>query len=223
MSGQRRGADVGSGFQIAINSTNTAYAQAGRAYITRKSIPGKYLMRRDRSRKGLAIPDLDIASTSVSSDTLRQLASQQGRALTREFVPESKAEPDYGGAIAPEGRAIVYDAKSTQRDRLDVDNLHPHQIHFLEQMASTGAISGFLVEFAKYRKIFFLPIQLTLRFTQTTGYKSVPYSFFDRNLTPVSAGKGLLIFDYLTAIADQESRYGRDYSLLDLSTEKRKG
>lgn len=223
MSSQRRGADVGSGFQIAINSTNTAYAQAGRAYITRKSIPGKYLMRRDRSRKGLAIPNLEgIDSASLSSETLRQLTSQHSRVLDREFVPESKAEPDYGGAIAPEGRAIVYDAKTTQRDRLDVDNLHPHQIHFLEQMAFTGAISGFLVEFSKYRKVFFLPIQLTLRFTQTTGYKSVPYSFFDRRLTPVSAGKGLLIFDYLTAIADQEARYGRDYTLLDLSTERRK-
>ncbi|MBK7997001.1 MAG: Holliday junction resolvase RecU [Blastocatellia bacterium] len=215
---KRRGADVGSSFQAAINSTNNAYAQAERAYITRKAIPGKYLMKRGEQRRGLNIPnvaDLPINQKNISGAQLIALTKEQGNPLLlREFVPESKAEPDYGGAVAPSGRAIFYDAKTTQRDRLDLDNLHPHQIYFLECMATTGAISGFLVEFSTHRKVYFLPIQLVRRYCNTTGYKSVPFRFFENHLVKVEAGKGLLIFDYLTAIEKQEELYGRDYNNL---------
>jgi penicillin-binding protein-related factor A (putative recombinase) len=210
---KRRGADVGSGFQAAINSTNAAYAQAERAYITRKSVPGKYLVRRGEQRRGLSVPFAsEVSNTNMSGAQLIALARETGGIRQREFVPESKAEPDYGGAIAPVGRAIFYDAKTTQRDRLDLDNLHPHQIYFLECMASTGAISGFLVEFSRHRKVYFLPIQLVRRYCDTTGYKSVPFRFFEAHLVPVTAGKGMLIFDYLTAIAAQETRYGLNFA-----------
>lgn len=212
---KRRGAEVGGGFQAAINNTNTAYAQLDRAYITRKSVPGKFLMRRGEERKGLSVPvNATVSSTRMTGAQLIALSQAQGNGRVRDFVPESKAEPDYGGAVAPSGRAIFYDAKTTQRDRLDLDNLHPHQVYFLERMAATGAISGFLVEFAKHRRVFFLPIQLVRRYCDTTGYKSVPFRFFEANLLPVLPGKGLLIFDYLTAIEAQEERYSKDYTKL---------
>jgi recombination protein U len=217
---KRRGADVGSGFQAAINSTNAAYAQADRAYITRKSIPGKYLVRRGEQRRGLSVPPLDGLAgdqTHLSGSQLIALTRASGGLHQRDFVPESKAEPDYGGAIAPHGRAIFYDAKTTQRERLDLDNLHPHQIYFLERMSTTGAISGFLVEFSRLRRVYFLPIQLVRRYCEATGFKSVPIRFFEKFLTPVLAGKGMLIFDYLRAIDDQESRYGQDYSGIKLT------
>lgn len=213
---KRRGADVGSGFQAAINSTNGAYAQAERAYITRKAIPGKYLMRRGEQRRGLSIPLANNlpSSQSITGAQLIALSKEKGGLLQREFVPESKAEPDYGGAIAPNGRAIFYDAKTTQRDRLDLDNLHPHQIYFLECMATTGAISGFLVEFSTHKKVFFLPIQLVRRYCNATGYKSIPFRFFEHHLVAVGSGKGMMLFDYLTAIEKQEQLYGCDYSSL---------
>lgn len=213
---KRRGADVGSGFQAAINSSNAAYAQTEKAYITRKAIPGKYLMKRGEQRRGLSIPLEDNLPTnqSLTGAQLIALTKERGIFSQREFVPESKAEPDYGGAIAPHGRAIFYDAKTTQRDRLDLDNLHPHQIYFLECMATTGAISGFLVEFSTHKKAFFLPIQPVRRYCHTTGYKSIPFRFFEHHLVPIQAGKGLLIFDYLAAIEKQEELYGKDYAAL---------
>lgn len=212
---KRRGAELGSGFQAAINSTNTAYAKTQRAYITRKAIPGKYLTRRGQQRKGLGITNLDNAQfrlERLSSSQLIELSRSSDRSLNREFVPESKAEPDYGGAIAPTGRAIVYDAKTTQRDRLDLDNLHPHQIFFLEQMAAIGAVSGFLVEFASFRKVFFLPIQIVTFYLSSQKRKSIPFRFCEESLVVVEPGKGMLIFDYLTAIEKQEQRYSKDYS-----------
>jgi penicillin-binding protein-related factor A (putative recombinase) len=219
---RRRGADVGSGFQAAINSTNIVYAQAERAYITRKSIPGKYLARRGEQRRGMALNYLNEMPGEGGRFTSAELIALAGSAKQgqqqRDFVPESKAEPDYGGVIAPGGRAIFYDAKSTQRERLDIDNLHPHQIYFLEKMASAGAVSGFLVEFARYRKVYFLPIQVMQGYCSLTGHKSIPYKLFAEHLMPVSPGKGLLIFDYLNVIEQQEARYGTDYSNLKLAS-----
>src|SRR5262245_4871373 len=134
---KRRGAETGSGFQEAINCINEAYERAGRACITRKAIPGKYLIERGEARRGLSLPSIDLSSSSgqprLDAADLSRIVKENKVKDWRRFVPESKAEPDYGGAIAPDGRAIFFDAKTTRRDLLDFDNLHAHQITFLER------------------------------------------------------------------------------------------
>src|SRR2546421_1495084 len=109
----KRGAETGSGFQEAINRTKEAYRKLGRAVITRKAIPGKFLLQHDNSRRGLALPALNPASGKsqlrLSSSSLREAVKDHKLSDWRLFVPESKAEPDYGGALAPDGRAIFYD------------------------------------------------------------------------------------------------------------------
>jgi recombination protein U len=214
---RRRGAETGSGFQEAVNRTNEAYEKLGRACITRKAIPGKFVAPREPQRRGLSVPDaaqLAGLKTGARLDAaaFRQAVRIGGReGDPRDFVPESRAEPDYGGCVAPSGRAIFYDAKSTQRELLDFDNLHPHQVAFLERTAACGAIAGFLVEFAAHRRAFFLPIQVLTKFRAVMTRKSVPYGFFLAALTPAPPGKGMVIYDYLAAIEAQEARYGRDY------------
>lgn len=216
MNFKRRGAETGSSFQEAINRTNDAYERAGRACITRKAIPGKYLIERGETRRGLSLPKIDSGTNSgqarMSSAELSQLVKQHKVTDWRKFIPESKAEPDYGGVLAPEGRAIFYDAKTTRRDLLDFDNLHAHQVGFLERVARHGAIAGFLVEFGKYDEVYFLPIQFVIRWREESERKSLPHQFFCDHLTPAESGTGFVIFDYLAVIADQEKRFGRDYS-----------
>src|SRR5262249_23749699 len=154
MNFRRRGAETGSGFQEALNRTNEAYERNGRACITRKAIPGKYLIEHGESRRGLSLPSIDLSSgdgqARLDSAQLSRIVKENKIKDWRRFVPESKAEPDYGGLLAPDGRAIYFDAKTTRRDALDFDNLHAHQITFLERTARFGAIAGFLVEFSKY-------------------------------------------------------------------------
>ncbi|MGE0882523.1 MAG: Holliday junction resolvase RecU [Blastocatellales bacterium] len=220
---KRRGAETGSGFQEAINRTNEGYERAGRACITRKAIPGKYLIEQGDTRRGLSLPAVNSISQDqqrISSSELGELVKQHKIKDWRKFVPESKAEPDYGGVVAPDGRAIFYDAKTTRRDLMDFDNLHAHQISFLERAAKFGAIAGFLVEFSKFAEIYFLPIQVVSRWREETLRKSLPYRFFVDRLTPVLPGKGFVIFDYLSAIESQETNYGADYAgLADVSFE----
>lgn len=218
---KRRGADTGSGFQEAINRTNEVYERTGRACITRKAIPGKYLVDRGESRRGLSLPSLSLpangAQPRLASSDLNRLVKEHKLQDWRRFVPESKGEPDYGGVLGPDGRAIFYDAKTTRRNALDFDNLHAHQVIFLERMARLGAVAGFLVEFSSYREIYFLPIQVLHRWREESTRKSLPYQFFAEHLMPAPPGKGLLIFDYLWAIEEQERLYGRAFAGLQLN------
>jgi penicillin-binding protein-related factor A (putative recombinase) len=212
---KRRGAETGSGFQETVNRINEGYERAGRAYVTRKAIPGKYLIHRGESRRGLSLPSIDFASSDaqprLSYAELCRLREQYKTTDWRRFVPESKAEPDYGGVIASEGRAIFYDAKTTKRNLLDFDNLHAHQITFLERAARFGAVAGFLVEFSACAEVYFLPIQIVVRWREEIARKSLPYRFFAEHLTPAPQGKGLIVYDYLKAVEEQERRYGRSY------------
>jgi len=223
---KRRGAETGSGFQEAINRTNEAYERQGLACITRKAIPGKYLVDRGESRRGLSLPSLDIPSDSgqarIGSNDLNRMVREHKVKDWRRFIPESKAEPDYGGVLAPEGRAIFFDAKTTRRNALDFDNLHAHQIAFLERTAKAGAVSGFLVEFSKHSAVYFLPVQVLLMWRDNSTRKSLPHQFFQDYLVAAPSGKGLLIFDYLAAIRQQEERYGLHYADLNLNSQDRK-
>lgn len=219
MGSGRRGADTGGGFQEMINRTNEAYERVGRACITRKSIPGKYLVARGEARRGLALPSSgsDLGGDRLPAGAITRLVREQKLKDWRRFVPESKGEPDYGGVLAPDGRAIFYDAKSTRREALDFDNLHPHQIAFLERTAGCGAVAGFLVEFSLHQAVYFLPIQVLLRWRVESKRKSLPFAFFDQFFAPAPPGTGLIIFDYLTAIDKQEAAFDRDFSRLPIS------
>lgn len=225
MNFKRRGAETGSGFQEALNRTNEGYEREGRACITRKAIPGKYVVERGETRRGYSLPVIDVtidfsaagAQGHISSSQLNKIVKEHKPADWRRFVPESKAEPDYGGVLAPDGRAIFYDAKTTRREALDFDNLHAHQIAFLEGTAKYGAIAGFLVEFSSHGEVYFLPIQLLTRWRDESTRKSLPRSFFAEYLLPAPSGKGLIIHDYLAAIAVQEERYERDFSGLSIT------
>ncbi|MDX2031715.1 MAG: Holliday junction resolvase RecU [Blastocatellia bacterium] len=232
MNVKRRGAETGSGFQEAINRVNEAYERQGRACITRKAIPGKYLIEKGESRRGLSVPgappvnlpvnlpvklEAGRGQARIDAAALSRLVREQKVTDWRRFIPESKAEPDYGGVLAPGGRGIFYDAKTTRRELLDFDNLHAHQIGFLERSARFGAVAGFLVEFSKYRQIYFLPVQIVVRWREAGVRKSIPYPFFRDHLIPAPSGRGMILFDYLSAVEEQETRYGSDFSELELT------
>lgn len=227
MNVKRRGAETGSGFQETINRVNEAYERQGRACITRKAIPGKYLIEKGESRRGLSLPTMDLGSdrgqARLDSADLSRIVRENKVTDWRRFIPESKAEPDYGGVLAPDGRAIFYDAKTTRRELLDFDNLHAHQIGFLERSANFGAVAGFLVEFSKYREIYFLPVQVVVRWREAGVRKSLPYPFFSDHLIPAPSGKGMILFDYLSAVEEQERRYGCDLSELELTIPRPRG
>lgn len=72
----------------------------------------------------------------------------------------AKSMPDYVGVIAPMGRAIVFDAKTTQNKyswQLKKDKVH--QRDTLSRWAARGAIAFFLIERRPQNKLYLLRVE----------------------------------------------------------------
>jgi len=83
----------------------------------------------------------------------------RGRNGEVHFVAGSSM-PDYVGVIAPAGKSIVFDAKTTQNKytwSLDKDQIH--QRDNLSRWAARGAIAFFMVERRPTEKLYLLRVQ----------------------------------------------------------------
>ncbi|MGG3737215.1 Holliday junction resolvase RecU [Aeribacillus pallidus] len=125
---------------------------------------------------------------------------RQGKRIISAF-PEKKGMVDFIGVS--HGRMIAFDAKSTrERTRFPLDNIHDHQMRFLRSWLDQGAITFFLVEFAKHQEVFMVPfreIEKWWKAAENGGRKSIPYSWFVENCDLVKSSRGIPL-DYLRCI-----------------------
>ncbi len=106
---------------------------------------------------------------------------------------------DYIGAV--QGIPICFDAKETAETRLPLQNVHPHQVEFMEEYELNGGISFLLVYFKKTEEYFLLPFKVLKEYwdkAQKGGRKSIPYSAFDKALT-INNENGCVL-NYLEAL-----------------------
>ncbi|MDR0999700.1 MAG: Holliday junction resolvase RecU [Clostridiales bacterium] len=93
-----------------------------------------------------------------------------------------KSTVDYMGVSS--GKPLCFDAKETTRTSLPLQNIHSHQIDFMEAFMKQGGVCFLLVKFTQ-GDVFFLPFD-TLKFywqaAQTGGRKSIPFDSFDITL-----------------------------------------
>ncbi|MCL2593001.1 MAG: Holliday junction resolvase RecU [Defluviitaleaceae bacterium] len=112
---------------------------------------------------------------------------------------EKKSTIDYIGAV--QGIPICFDAKETTLTRFPLQNVHKHQIEFMENFEKQKGVAFFLVNFLKYNKCFYLPFKtLKMYFddSENGGRKSIPYDAFDENY--IISSKNGCYFHYLEAI-----------------------
>lgn len=112
---------------------------------------------------------------------------------------DSKSTVDYIGAV--QGIPVCFDAKETARKSLPIQNIHSHQIEFMESFERQKGLSFLLVHFQTYDEIYYLPFATLKKYWEASradGRKSIPYDSFDKKLIVVSRG-GFLIH-YLEAI-----------------------
>lgn len=96
---------------------------------------------------------------------------------------DQQSTVDYIGAV--QGIPICFDAKETNEKRLPIQNIHAHQIEFMEHFEKQGGVSFLLVNFKKTDEYFYLPFEVLLKYwqdAQNNGRKSIPYSAFDKEL-----------------------------------------
>lgn len=72
--------------------------------------------------------------------------------LTKNGPVMKTSTVDYEGLVAG-GRAIAFDAKQTKiTTRFPLQNIHQHQLHYLNYVQDLGGIAFFLVQFTETHK-----------------------------------------------------------------------
>lgn len=112
---------------------------------------------------------------------------------------EQKSTVDYIGVV--QGISVCFDAKETTKDILPLQNIHEHQMMFMEDFEKQGGIAFFLVYFSKYNEYFYVPFQSIKGYwdkAKDGGRKSIPYRDMDREY--IICGKNGVYLHYLEQI-----------------------
>jgi recombination protein U len=90
---------------------------------------------------------------------------------------EKRSSVDYIGVV--QGIPICFDAKETNKNLLPLQNIHEHQITFMENFTKQQGIAFLIVHFTKVNEMYLLPQELISRYFEDAkkgGRKSIPYS-----------------------------------------------
>lgn len=112
---------------------------------------------------------------------------------------EKQSTVDYIGVA--QGVPIAFDAKETAGKSLPLQNIHPHQMAFMEEFRRQRGLSFLLVHFSALGEYYLLPLETLREYWQNAaqgGRKSVPYAAFDKKYSIRQSG-GLL--HYLEAVS----------------------
>lgn len=110
-----------------------------------------------------------------------------------------KSTVDYIGVV--QGIPVCFDAKETKKNFLPLQNIHSHQIDFMEIFENQKGIAFILVYFSGYEKYFYLPFKDLKKYWQQSkngGRKSIPFNYFEQKYE--IRKKGNFYVHYLEAL-----------------------
>lgn len=123
---------------------------------------------------------------------------QASRNITLAYF-EKTSTVDYIGAA--QGVPLAFDAKETAQKHLPLQNIHPHQITFLEEFQKQGGLSFLLVHFSAQDEYYLLPFATLKTYwdaAKAGGRKSIPFGAFQQKYKIRQAGG---VLHYLNAVS----------------------
>ena len=130
---------------------------------------------------------------------------QQTRHITLAYF-DQKSTVDYIGVV--QGIPVCFDAKECATDTFPLQNIHPHQITFMENFEKQNGISFIILYFSKYNEFYYLPFSDIIKFwkrAQNGGRKSFTYEEVNKNFQ-IHSSQGVMVH-YLEALQkDLETR-----------------
>lgn len=123
---------------------------------------------------------------------------KESRHITLAYF-DQKSTVDYIGAV--QGIPVCFDAKECNTDTFSLQNLHAHQVRFMEQFEKQGGISFLLIYYTHLNQILYLTHKDMMKFwnrMETGGRKSFRYEEIDQDyLLPSQPG---VLVPYLEGI-----------------------
>lgn len=142
-------------------------------------------------RKGLAlIQKVPTPITPVSMNDNKQ--------ITLAYF-EQKSTVDYIGAV--QGIPVCFDAKESATDTVPLQNIHEHQIDFMNDFERQGGIAFILLMYTNRDELYYVPLSDINRFwnrMKEGGRKSFTYDEVDHSFSVDRKGEYLV--HYLEAL-----------------------
>ncbi len=117
---------------------------------------------------------------------------KQTRRITLAYF-DQKSTVDYIGAV--QGIPVCFDAKECRTDTFPLQNIHEHQVAFMQNFETQGGIAFFLISYAARDTFYYLRFCKLLEFwnrMQEGGRKSFRYEELEQDFIFKPAG-GLLV------------------------------
>ncbi len=103
---------------------------------------------------------------------------------------DQKSTVDYIGVV--QGIPVCFDAKETAAENYPLQNIHAHQIEFMDNFEKQKGVSFIILSFTKKDETYYIPFRDVKKFwdrAQEGGKKSFSYDEIDRDyLIPSSGG-----------------------------------
>jgi recombination protein U len=112
---------------------------------------------------------------------------------------DQKSTVDYIGAV--QGIPVCFDAKECNSDTFPLQNIHEHQVAFMENFEQQGGVSFFLLSYTKRDEFYYLRFRKLMEFWQRAeegGRKSFRYEELESEFF-LPKGRGVLV-PYLDAL-----------------------
>ena len=150
------------------------------------------------SEQGLAL--IQKVPTPITPITI----DQETRHITLAYF-DHKSTVDYIGAV--QGIPVCFDAKECSYDTFSLQNIHEHQIDFMEKFEQQGGISFLIIQYNHLNRIFYMPYRDIRRFWDRAaagGRRSFRFEEIDQSMELFPRG-GFLV-PYLDRLQDDLDR-----------------
>ncbi len=117
---------------------------------------------------------------------------KESRHITLAYF-EQKSTVDYIGAV--QGIPVCFDAKECRTDTFPLQNIHEHQVKFMEDFEKQGGVSFFLISFTARDEFYYLRLKKLMEFwvrAKEGGRKSFRYEELEPDFF-LEKGRGVLV------------------------------
>ncbi|WP_029232163.1 Holliday junction resolvase RecU [Butyrivibrio sp. VCB2006] len=114
---------------------------------------------------------------------------------------DQKSTVDYIGAV--QGIPVCFDAKECASTTFTLENIHPHQVRFMEDFEKQDGIAFFLIYFTSLNEFYYLPFRKLKEFrkrAENGGRKSFRRDELSDDYVINSPGENGILIPYLDLI-----------------------
>lgn len=106
---------------------------------------------------------------------------KESRHITLAYF-DQKSTVDYIGAV--QGIPVCFDAKECSANTFPLQNIHPHQIAFMEEFEQQGGVAFIILSYTQKNEIYYMPFDEIKKFwgrMEEGGRKSFTYEELDKS------------------------------------------